>query len=254
MKREPPLELQRERRHTEMLFCILVICLAGFAQGLTGFGFGLVAISLLPLCLGLKQSVALTALLNLVVCGLTFYSLRHHYKWRKGLGLVIGTCLGVPLGVYLLIELDETIMLRLLGLLMVLFALNELVLSRSRPIPLSPRLGLPFGIMSGGLSGAFSMGGPPAIAFTYAQPWTKEQIVALLQVVFGVSALQRLLWLGQAGFIEPSLLKVGLLSMIPLVAAIALGQRFFSRIPQPALKLATFIFLGAMGLKYLLCP
>ncbi len=237
-----------------MLFCILIICLAGFAQGLTGFGFGLVAISLLPLCLTLKEAVALTALLNLVVCGMTFYSLRHHYSWRKGLWLVVGTCLGVPLGVYLLIELDEVFMLRLLGLLMVLFAFNELILSRAKAIPLSPRLGLPFGVVSGGLSGAFSMGGPPAIAYTYAQPWSKEQIVAVLQVVFGVSALQRLLLLGQAGFIQAPLMKVGLFSIAPLVVAIAIGQKFFSQIPQRLLKQATFLFLGAMGLKYLLHP
>jgi uncharacterized membrane protein YfcA len=237
-----------------MIFSVLVICLAGFAQGLSGFGFGLVAISLLPLSMNLKEAAALTALLNLVVCGMTFYSIRAHFCWRRGWSLVVGACLGVPVGVYVLVQCNEAVLLRILGAVMLLFAVNELVLSRVKKIPVSPRLGLPFGLVSGGLSGAFSIGGPPAIAFTYAQPWTKEQIVAVLQVVFGLSAIQRLILLRRAGFLAAPLFKIGLWSFLPLVAAIALGQKFFARIPQPVLKQATFVFLGAMGTKYLLFP
>lgn len=234
-----------------MIFSVLALSLAGFAQGMTGFGFGLIAISLLPLIMGLKEAAALTALLNLVVTGLTFFSLRHHYSWRRGLGLVLGACLGVPLGVYVLVELDESLLLRILGGAMLLLSANELILSRARPIPVPPRLGLAFGLLSGGLSGAFSMGGPPAIAFTYAQPWTKEQIVAVLQVVFGTSAVLRLVLLSQAGLVAPPLLRIGLLSAVPLVLAISLGQKLFARLPQPVLKQATFVFLAAMGIKYL---
>jgi uncharacterized membrane protein YfcA len=239
---------------TWMVFSVLAICLAGLAQGLTGFGFGLVAIALLPLLMNLKEAVAMAALLNLVVCAKTFLSVRAHYSWRQGLGLVVGACLGVPLGTYALVQLDEVMLLRVLGSVMLLFSANELILARAKSLRLSPRLGLPFGLVSGGLSGAFGVGGPPAIAFAYAQAWSKEQVVALLQVVFGLSAILRLLLLGNAGFFTSRLLSVGLWSVLPLLAAIALGQKFFSRIPQSVLKQAAFVFLWAMGLKYLLFP
>jgi uncharacterized membrane protein YfcA len=98
------------------------------------------------------------------------------------------------------------------------------------------------------------MGGPPAVAFTYSQPWSKEQIVALLQVVFGLSAVLLLLLLGSAGLLASPLLVTGLWSVAPLAVAILLGQKCFARVPQPALRTATFVFLGAMGTKYLLFP
>ena len=236
------------------LSCALVLSLAGFAQGLTGFGFGLVAIALLPLLLSLKEAVTLATLLNLVVCARTFISLRAHYSWRQGLGLVVGACLGVPLGTFLLVRLDEVALLRALGITMLLFSANELLLTRSKPLRLSSKLGFPFGLVSGGLSGAFGVGGPPAIAFTYSQSWSKEQIVAVLQVVFGLCALLRLLLLGNAGFLTAPLLHAGVWSVLPLLAAIALGQRFFSKVPQAVLKHAAFLFLWTMGLKYLLFP
>lgn len=235
-----------------MVLSVLVISLAGFAQGLTGFGFGLVAIALLPLVMNLKEAVTLTALLNLVVCIKTFLSIRAHYSWRQGRDLVVGACLGVPVGVYMLVQVDEVLLLRVLGGLMLLFSAAELILARAQPLRLSSRLGLPFGVVSGGLSGAFGVGGPPAIAFTYSQAWSKEQVVAVLQVVFGLSALLRLLLLGNAGLLATPLLCAGFWSVLPLLAAVALGQRSFSRIPQPVLKQAAFLFLWSMGLKYLL--
>ncbi len=233
---------------------IVVVCLAGFTQGMTGFGFGLVAMPLLLLVMNLKEAAALTVLLNLLVCSMTFFSTRSHYSFRQGLSLVIGTCLGVPLGVYALVRVDELLLLRVLGAAMVLMAVNELVLGRGRAVHLSPRFGLPFGLLSGGLSGAFGMGGPPAVAFVYSQPWTKEQIVALLQVVFGLSAVLRLLLLGSAGLLARPLLLTSLCSLLPLAGAILLGQKCFARIPQPVLRKGAFVFLGVMGTKYLLFP
>lgn len=235
-----------------MTVSILVICLAGFAQGLTGFGFGLVAMGLLPMLMNLKEAVAFSTLLNLIVCGMTFFSLRSHYSWRRGLDLVVGACLGVPIGFYLLVKFDEGFLLRLLGSLMLLLAINELFMARLKSIRMPPQFGFPFGVVSGGLSGAFNMGGPPAIAFTYSQPWSKEEIVATLQIIFGISALMRLILVGSAGFFSAHILRTGCWSVLPLVASIALGQKYFEHIPQAALKKATFVFLGAMGIKYLI--
>lgn len=229
----------------------LVVCLAGFVQGLTGFGFGLVAMPLLPLMMDLKEAVALTVPLNLVVCATTFWSIRGGFSWRQGVGLILGVGVGVPLGVLALSHLSEALLLRGLGVVLLGFALNELILARTGPVPISPRLASLFGVVSGGLSGAFNMGGPPAIAFAYSQPWAKEQVASLLQIVFGVSAILRLVMLGSAGYITKPLLTLGLWSVIPMVVAISLGNRLFARIPHLALKRVTFLFLGAMGINYL---
>ena len=40
-------------------------------------------------------------------------------------------------------------------------------------------------------------------------------------------------------------------SVIPLVVAISLGSRLFTRISPRTLKRVAFIFLGAMGINYL---
>ncbi len=181
---------------TTFVLIILIIGLAGFAQGLTGFGFGLVAMPLLPMLMDFKDAVALTVMMNLIVCSMMFLNVRSSFSLRRGLGLVAGACLGVPIGVYVLAQFNQALLLRVLGGVMVFFSINELILMRATSARLSERFGFPCGLISGGLSGAFNMGGPPAIAFSYSQTWSKEQVVAVLQVVFGLSTLLRLILLG----------------------------------------------------------
>ena len=235
-----------------LILAVLIICLAGFVHGLGGFGFGLVAMALLPTLMRLHEAVAVVVLLTVIVVGVTFIQMRAHYSWREGLWFVVGSCVGTPLGVLFLIKMDEIFLRHFLGGVMVLLAFNELIIFRKKGAPIPSSLAFPIGLVSGSLSGAFNMGGPPAIAYAYAQPWNKEQVMALLQVVFGASIAVRLAMLGSTGLLNAQLLKIGAWGILPMLLAMALGRRCFARISRDHLKKGAFIFLAVMGLKYLI--
>jgi len=231
---------------------VAALALSGFVQSITGFGFGLVSMSLLPLFLGYKDAYTTIAIMNLVVCGMTLASNIRHYRWRQGLGLVIGSCLAVPVGFYTMVHLQSDWMLRSLGLLICLFTLSEMLMSKTRPLRVPERYGLPMGALSGGLSGAFNAGGPPAVIYVFSQSWAKEHNVALLQVVFGTASVMRLFMVHSSGLLRGDLLRTGLLAIVPLVLTIYLGTRLLHRIPRDTLRLIVFVFLFLIGVKYLL--
>ncbi len=233
---------------------ILVLSLAGFVQGLTGFGFGLVAMSLLPLLLDLKSAAAISVVFNILVTALTLFANRRHFEWRTGWPLIIGSCCGVPLGVYLLVLAPHQLLLRLLGAIMIASAVNELAFARRGGLGIPERAGFALGVVSGGLSGAFNMGGPPAIAYVYSQPWRKEAAVAVLQVVFGLAAVLRLILFGATGLLSLELWRTALWGALPVFTAILLGTRFFHRVSQERLRYGVFLFLGALGAKYFIWP
>ena len=235
-----------------LILAVGIICLAGFVHGLGGFGFGLVAMALLPMLMRLQDAVAVVVLLTVIVVGVTLVQMRAHYSWRQGLWFVVGSCVGTPLGVLFLVKMNETFLRHFLGGVMLFLAVNELVIFRKKGVPIPSSLAFPIGLVSGSLSGAFNMGGPPAIAFAYAQPWSKEQVMALLQVVFGASIVVRLALLGNAGLLDMQLLKTAGWSLGPMLLAMALGRRCFALISRDHLKKGAFIFLAVMGLKYLL--
>jgi uncharacterized protein len=233
------------------LAALSILALAGFVQGLTGFGFGLVAMALLPLALGFKDALVVVALLNLAACLSTLLANRRHFSWRRGAGLALGSCVGVPIGFHALVRLDSNLLLHVLGAVMCLFALSELLLARRWPLRFPKWAGFPVGVVSGALGGAFNIGGPPVIAYAYSQPWRKEEIVATLQLVFGASALLRFGLVLQTGMLRPHLLQLSLLALAPMLFGIVLGGRLLDRVPREQLKLAVFAFLFVMGVKYL---
>jgi hypothetical protein len=233
---------------------ICILALAGFTQGLTGFGFGLVSMALLPLVLPFKEALVVVAVLNVPVCALTLFSNWRHFHWRRGATLALGSCVGVPLGFYLLVRLDGHLLLRILGALLCLFAVNELFLARRFPLRFPGWSGFPVGLLSGSIGGAFNVGGPPVIAYVYAQSWTKEEIVAVLQLVFGTSALLRLAFVGHSGLLQPDLVRLTLLALVPLLGGILLGGRLLHRVPLPPLKFTVFLSLLGLGAKYVVAP
>ena len=233
---------------------VSVVTIAAFAQGLTGFGFGLVAMALLPLFMDFKDAVALVAVLNLLVCVATFLTARRHVVWRRTAPLAAGAFLGVPVGVWALVRWDARWLLGILGAWMIAFAISELLLARWWRPRFPEWSGWPVGLMSGALGGAFNAGGPPVVAYVYSQPWSKEETVAALQVVFGASAVVRVALMGGAGLMPAEMLTVLAASALPVLGGIALGARLLRRVPQAALKVVAALFFLVMGAKYLLAP
>ena len=233
---------------------VAIVTVAAFAQGLTGFGFGLVAMALLPLFMDFKDAVALVAVLNLLVCLATFLSTRRHLVWRRAAPLAAASFLGVPLGVWALIRWDARWLLAVLGAWMIAFAISELLLARWWRPRFPEWSGWPVGLVSGALGGAFNAGGPPVIAYVYSQPWSKEETVAALQVIFGASAVARVALMGGTGLVPADLVTICAVAALPVLGGIALGASLLRRVPQAALKVVAAAFFLVMGAKYLLAP
>jgi len=232
----------------------IILFAAAFVQGLTGFGFGIIAMSLLPLTMPFRQATLLVAVLGLVLNVVTFLKCRSDYEWRRGWQLIAGAALGCPLGVYLIHALDEQLMIRLLGALIVAFSLRELFFNKNLERGLSPWAAIPLGGLSGLFGAAFNIGGPPAIAFVYSQGWSQRQMIALLQVMFLEIGILRVGLTAATGEVDQRLLIHCALLLTPLIAAVVLGHWVLERLTPGRMKRPVWIFLLAMGLKYLIAP
>jgi uncharacterized protein len=230
---------------------IAALVCAGFVQGLTGFGFGMVAMSLLPGAMGsVKQAAALSTVYGLLVTIATFVRHFRDYNWRLGLPFLISASVGVPIGVYFLEKTNEGLLLKILGTFMVAFALREFFWKR--PIQsFSTPVSVPFGLFSGSLSGAFNLGGIPTATYAYAHPWTQGQIIAFLQVMLVTSCSLRLLLYNKFGYFGEFSWSSGLLILIPVLAAMTAGHYLMRRIQAKQMRRGVFVFIGLSGLYYL---
>jgi uncharacterized membrane protein YfcA len=230
-------------------FIGLALVCAGFIQGLTGFGFGLVSMSLLPFAIGVKQAAAISTVFSLVATITTFIRHFRDYDWRLGLVFLISVCVGVPLGVYFLDRGSEKLLVRILGGVMIRFAAREFLFGK-QPQSLPSFVTVPLGLFSGVLSGAFNLGGVPSAAYAYAHSWSRGQIMAFLQVMITVSCLLRLVFYGRFGMFSEFSMWFGLGLVIPLYAAIWLGHWVMQKTAPKQIRKGIFIFIAVAGVYY----
>ena len=238
----------------ELVEILTVLAFVGLMQGLTGFGFGIVAMALLPLWMDFKLAAATVAAINVPVCFGTLWSNRQHFVWRDAAGLIAGVVVGAPIGVQLLSWGTSETLLRCLGGVMCFFAVIDPVMQRLRLGPIPRWCAVPLGFLSGVFGGAFNIGGPPAVAYVYSQPWSKQQVIVVLQAMFCVSAVLRVTLLGRVGLLGTNVLFVFGSSLLPVFCGLWLGGRLLHRVRQSQLKTGVLLLVFVMGVKYLVWP
>jgi hypothetical protein len=237
---------------TEMYWLYLTTALAcaGFVQGLCGFGFGMVSMSLMPLFMGIKQAAIISTAFTLMAT-LTTYA-RHYraYNWRLGAGFAASLCAGLPLGVYLLQRSSEELLTRLMGAFMLTYVVREFI-RRGKAPPRSAGWTIPWGLFSGAMSGAFNLGGIPSAAYAYAQTWSRDQIMAFLQVTISLSCVLRMFFYQSAGLIGGIAWPRALILGLPVYGAIWLGHLTLKRLHPHSTRKGIFVFIGVSGAYYL---
>jgi uncharacterized membrane protein YfcA len=234
--------------------CVLALALAGFVQGALGFGFGMVSMSLLPLFILVKESAPLVVIFTLPIVLLVFFAHWRHCDWRDAWLLIIGVCIGIPLGVYVLAMAPQELMLRILGAVLLIFSVQELYRNwrGKKQFHLPKWSGFPIGILSGVLGGAFNSGGPPLVVYLYSQPWKKEKIIGTLQMIFTVSAFTRTGVMYQAGFFTPAILHIAAFAVVPVAITTFVGTRILKKVPAEQMRSIVFVFIGLIALKFII--
>jgi uncharacterized membrane protein YfcA len=156
----------------------------------------------------------------------------------------------LPLGVYLLEQGSEKLLVRLMGGLMLAYAAREFLFpNQGREFPRAWTV--PLGLFSGAMSGAFNLGGVPSAAYAYAQPWSRGQIMAFLQVMITLSCGLRILFYRKAGLLAGITWFEASLLAIPLCAAIWLGHWTLQRVQPKQMRRGIFVFIAVSGCYYL---
>jgi uncharacterized membrane protein YfcA len=236
----------------DLLLATAVLSLAGFVQGLTGFGFGMTAMSLLPLVLGLHEAQAVVTLTSTAACVLMAAVTLRDVPWAGLPRLWLGTLVGVPLGFELFESLPQAMITRVLGVMLCSMVLFEFLVARRTSLRWPRWLEPIVGVASGILTGAFNIGGPPLVACIYSQPWSKEQHVAGLTAVFLSGGLIRVGLLLVQDDLPSAAWSVSGWTLLPMLLALVCGNRVLGYVPQQQLRAAVFTVLLILGGRYLI--
>jgi uncharacterized protein len=241
---------------TTLLIVAACLALASFLQGLTGFGFGLTAMALLPLYLPVADAQTLCTLVGVFVTASNVVAARKYYRSEGILPLLLGSCAGVPLGYQFRTRIPEGSVTPWLGAAICLMVIWDAVGRRLRKkaedgAEAPTAVALAIGVFSGWLTGAFNIGGPPLVAYLYSRPWPVQRVVAVLSAVFLASGLVRLGVIVADGQVTGSLMTAGAVALLPTLGGIALGQRCLPKVHPEILRAGVSVVLFGLGLAFL---
>ncbi len=167
----------------ELILAAIIIFISSVIQGITSFGFSLVALPLLGMLLPLKIVVPMLVLYSLILNIIILSHIRTHVRLKQIVILVIFGIIGTPFGAHLLKVTNENTLKVVIGILVTTSALINLYGYKVKVK--NERLSyIPVGFVSGIMNGSVSLGGPPLVLFLRNQEVEKQTFRANLTSYF----------------------------------------------------------------------
>ncbi|MFN2197211.1 MAG: sulfite exporter TauE/SafE family protein [Anaerolineales bacterium] len=235
----------------QVAFLLAIVFLAVFTQSLAGFGSALIAMGLLVPLLGIHTATPLVAAITLLleIFLVVYYreALKISHVWR----LVAAAVIGIPLGVLFLKQIDEQVMMLLLGIVITSYALYALLRFRL------PRLERPawaylFGVAAGMLGGAYNTSGPPVIIYGHCRRWSPSEFKGNLQGFFLISSTLVAITHLAGGSFTPEIWHLFLLSLPALGAGLFAGLQMEKRIQPAVFNWIVLGLLVVLGLRLII--
>jgi hypothetical protein len=234
---------------TVFLVCLVVFC-ATFTRSSLGFGDGLIAMPLLSLIIGIKTATPLVGFIAptiaFTILGSAWRQVNLMAAWR----LILSALAGIPLGLWVLTNLPETLVKMVLGGVLALFSAYNLLSPRLPRLP-SENYAFGFGFVAGILGGAYNINGPPAVIYGSLREWPPGQFRATLQAFFLPTGFMIMMGHGLAGLWTWQVVQYYLVVLPLIFGAIWLGHKMNRRIPVARFAKLVYLFLFIIGLTLL---
>jgi uncharacterized membrane protein YfcA len=229
-----------------LLLIEIIIVAAVFIRSLFGFGDGLIAMPLLSLLLGPRDTAVLVAWIGLIIAGILLFKNMKHIDLKGSARILVSAFFGVPLGVFFLKELDDEIIQSLLALILILFSLFKLQ-KAPRKYSLSHRSTYLFGFIAGLIGGAYNTNGPPLVIYGTLKNWDRDRFRANLQSCMLPLNLFIIISHGCAGLWNLPTARLFLLSLPLVLVAIFLGNFLAQKFHPEKFDKAVYILLLFIG-------
>ena len=239
--------------HLFIAIAIPAVLLTGLSKGGFGGGLGMLATPLLALTIAPVRAAAIMLPILVMMDIVALRSYRGRVNWRIVRQMIPGALAGIALGWATAAYVDDNVFRILVGLIAVVFAVNQFLADRLKREPAGESLARAgfWGVIAGYTSFVAHAGGPPFNA--YALPLKLEKLIfAGTSVVFFaiVNAVKLVPYLALGQFNRGNL-HVSAWLMPVAIVGVLLGVWAVHRVSQALFYNITYIAMIVIGTKLL---
>ena len=236
---------------TVIICGLLTIFFSSIIQGLTGFGFALVSAPIMMFLLSPEAVVPIVVTHGLVINLIILFEARKWVNLKRIWPLMLAGTAGVPIGTYLLIALDASILKIFIGAVIIPFAI-ALLAGFKKPIKSEKLAFAPVGITSGLLASSTSLSGPPVILFFVNQGLEKRIFRANLVAYFTVLSLAAILAFVIGGVITTTVINYTLWLLPAAILGAMTGIKLTPKVSEKLFRNIALVIVIIAGLLSIL--
>jgi uncharacterized membrane protein YfcA len=234
---------------------LLATFAAALIAGLAGFAFGLTAAAIWLHILTPLQTATLIIGFGLMVQGIAVWKLRRALDWGRLWPLLLGSAIGVPLGVAILGWADAGYVRATVGAFLLAFSLYSLTRPAFAPIRKDGKvLDMGIGFINGVLGGLTGLAGIIVVVWSGLRGWPRDVQRAVFQPTAVATFAMCALWLGAKGAISGDAARLFLLGLPVLLAGTWLGLKLYGRMDEARFRRIVLLLLLLSGVLLALPP
>ena len=228
---------------------VLATFLGGFVSGFSGFAMGIVVSGVWLHIITPIQTAALIAGYGLLTQGYGIAKLRHELSWQSIWPLVLGTTIGIPIGVMLLTRIDPTWIRFGVGVLLVAYSIYSLVRPPLGPFKIGAPADIAIGVTNGLVGGLTGLGGIISTISCQFRGWPRDKQRAVFQPVlfaaFVIISVSQLV----AGSYTTETVKLYGIGLPFMVAGIWIGFKLYGTINDETFRKTVLILVLIAGVS-----
>ncbi|MBU9712733.1 sulfite exporter TauE/SafE family protein [Evansella tamaricis] len=224
----------------ELVLIFIILLCGSFVQGVSGFGFGLIAMSFLPFLFTVKESALLVITLTFILSLSIAVQLFKHIQWKSLLVILSAALIGRVGGFLILHNYgDMDILKTFLGLFLITVVIYLFWNESPNPEKKVNGTWLPIvlGLSGGLMGGIFAVGGPFFVFyFLLVFHDNKYAYSANLQVTFVITAILTITLHGVSGDFSMEFISYFLVGLVSVLIGSRIGIHYFAKLSQQNIK------------------
>lgn len=234
---------------TLILLLFLFSTGASFVQRVSGFGFGIFIMTVLPYLLpSYGEATTLSGMLSLTQSLFIFATHYKYVNWKRLLPMLITFLVVSFFAVRFVAEAADTHLKLLLGIILIIMSLYFLFFNGKFKIKPTLKLEISLGTLSGAMGGLFGMQGPPAVVFYLASEKDKDHYLGMLQTYFLIGNAVMTLYRSRFGLLTESVAWGWVYAVAGIPLGGYIGKIVFDKLSGDTLRKIVYIYMAISGL------
>ncbi len=236
-----------------MLLLFLMSLGAAFVQRVSGFGFGIFIMTVLPYIMpSYGEATTLSGLMAMVTSLIIAIRNYKYLHWKK-LFIILFTFLIVSyIAVQFVSIASDGILKKLLGGILIFASIWFLFLSKRVHLPATVPVQISMGTISGLMGGFFGMQGPPAVLYFISSAKQKEEYMAMAQMYFLLGNIFMTGYRAQCGYLTAAVLHGWCCGIVAVLIGTTLGSIVFRFVSLDILRKIIYAYMAISGIIALL--